>query len=216
MSDPKNARGYRNFNPGNIDHNPSNKWQGLRGIETTGNPPRFAVFESHEYGIRALCALLTTYQDRHGLNTIAGMINRWCPPKDAHAGNQRTDLYIKHVEQLTGFTADQEIDMHKYEYAEPIVKAIITHELGGQPYEQSVLDEGLRRAGVVKAVTTFKEAAQTKTGTSAIQVGAVAAAAAAAAPFVTALSSAPAAVGVAFVICATVFAIFMVLRGRKD
>lgn len=211
-----NARGYRNFNPGNIDFNPNNKWQGQVGREQTGNPPRFAVFESHEFGIRALAVLLTTYQDRHGLNTIAGMINRWCPPNDAHAGAQRTDLYIKHVEQLTGFSADEEIDMQQYKYAEPLVKAIITHELGGQPYAQGVIDEGLRRAGIVKPVTSFKEAAQTNTGVSAIQVGAVAAAAATAAPFVTALSAAPAAVGVALVVCATILAIFFVLRKRKD
>jgi hypothetical protein len=79
-----------------------------------------------------------------------------------------------------------------------------------------VIDEGLRRAGIVKPVTSFKEAAQTNTGVSAIQVGAVAAAAATAAPFVTALSAAPAAVGVALVVCATVLAIFFILRKRKD
>lgn len=216
MSDPTKSRGYRNRNSGNIDFNPRNKWQGQVGIEETGNPPRFAVFESHEYGIRALAVLLTTYQDRHNLNTISGIINRWCPPKDDHAGAQRTDLYIKHVEQLTGFTAYEEIDMHQYKYAEPLVKAIITHELGGQPYAQSVIDEGLRRAGIVKPVSTLVEAAKTNTGTSALQVGAVAAAAATAAPFVTALSAAPAAVGVALVVCATVLAIFFILKKRKD
>ena len=27
--DPKATRGYRNRNPGNIEHVPANKWQGL-------------------------------------------------------------------------------------------------------------------------------------------------------------------------------------------
>jgi hypothetical protein len=216
MSDVTNARGYRNKNPGNIDFNPANKWQGQVGREATGNPPRFAVFESHEFGIRALVALLTTYQDRHGLNTITGMISRWCPPKDDHAGNQRTDLYIKFVSDKTGFDANEVIDIHQYIYAEPLVKAIIQKEIGGQPYSQAVIDEGLRRAGVVKPVASFKEAAQTGSGKSAIQVGAIAAAAATAAPALTALSAVPAAVGVVLVLCVTALAIFFVLRNRQD
>jgi hypothetical protein len=40
------------------------------GIEATGSPPRFAVFSSREYCIRALAALLAAYQDRHGLRTV--------------------------------------------------------------------------------------------------------------------------------------------------
>jgi hypothetical protein len=158
MSDPKNSRGYRNKNSGNIDWNANNKWQGQVGRETTGSPPRFAVFESHEFGIRALAVLLITYQDRYDLRTIAGLINRWCPPKDAHAGNQRTDLYIKHVSDLTGFSSDERLDLHTYDHIMPIVKAIITHELGGNPYTQSVIDDGLRRAGIIKPITTLTEA----------------------------------------------------------
>ncbi len=214
-----NSRGYRNRNPGNIDFNTRNKWQGQAGIEQTGNPPRFAVFESHEFGIRALAVLLTTYQDRHGLNTISGIINRWCPPKDDHAGNQRTDLYVKFVSERTGFGPDEEIDLHQYKYVEPLTKAIIHKELGGQPYTQSVIDEGLRRAGIVKPVATFVEAAKTNTGKSAIQVGAVAsvaAAAATAAPAITALSTINPFVGVALVVCATALAIFFILKNRKD
>lgn len=212
-----NSRGYRNFNPFNMDYNPRNKWQGLKGIEQTGNPPRFCVFESHEFGIRAGAVLLTTYQDRHGLNTVEKILNRFCPPHDDHAGAQRTDLYIKHVSQLTGFAPDQVLDLHQYSYMEPLVKAIITHELGGQPYAQNVIDEGLRRAGIVKSVTTFKEAAfDTNTGKSALTVGAVAAAAATAAPALTALSTINPLVGVALVVCATALAIFFVLRKRKD
>ncbi len=216
MSDPTKSRGFFNKNPGNLDHNPRNKWQGLVGLETRGNPPRFAVFESHEFGIRALAVLLTTYQDRHGLNTIAGIINRWCPPHDDHAGAQRTDLYIKFVAERTGFAPDEVIDVHQYKYAEPLVKAIIHKELGGQPYAQNVIDEGLRRAGVVKPVHTFVEAAKTNSGKSAIQVGAVAAAAATAAPALTALSTINPIVGVALVVCATALAIFFILKKRKD
>ncbi|WP_327213550.1 MULTISPECIES: hypothetical protein [Xenorhabdus] len=40
------SRGISNNNPGNIDHNPANKWQGQIGIKTGVKNPRFCLFES--------------------------------------------------------------------------------------------------------------------------------------------------------------------------
>lgn len=163
MADPKDSRGYRNRNPGNIDYNPNNKWQGQVGIEVSGNPPRFAVFETHEYGIRALAALLTTYQDRHGLRTIRGIIDRWAPPTE-----NVTSAYVTQVAKNSGLTADQRLDLHTYAHMRPLVEAIIRHELGGQPYDDKTLDEGLRLAGLAKPVRTLAEAAATGTGSAAV------------------------------------------------
>jgi hypothetical protein len=53
--DPKLSRGYRNRNPGNIEHLPTNKWLGL---ETPPSDGRFCRFRSHQHGIRALALLL--------------------------------------------------------------------------------------------------------------------------------------------------------------
>ena len=66
MADPKQSRGYRNCNPGNIDYNERNRWQGQVGIEARG---RFAVFSEHRWGIRAIAVLLITYQDRYGCDS---------------------------------------------------------------------------------------------------------------------------------------------------
>ena len=74
--DPKTTRGYRNRNPGNIEHVPANKWQGLAEPPSDG---RFCRFTTHEFGIRALAALLVTYQDRHKLRTPRAIIERWAP-----------------------------------------------------------------------------------------------------------------------------------------
>jgi len=140
------SRGYRNKNPGNIDFNPRNKWIGQVGIEPAGNPPRFAVFESHEYGIRAIAMLLQTYQDRHDLTTIRGIINRWAPNNE-----NNTNSYIRFVDDfLPNHAADDRINVHKYADARLLVEAIIRKELGGNPYSDAVIDEGLRRAGVVR------------------------------------------------------------------
>jgi hypothetical protein len=138
------ARGYRNKNPGNIDFSPRNGWLGQVGIEPTGNPPRFAVFESHEYGIRALARLLVTYGERHGLRTVAGIINRWAPPNE-----NVTSSYVAFVARLVGVKPDDVVDVTEYAVARPMVEAIIRKELGGCPYPASVIDEGLKLAGIV-------------------------------------------------------------------
>lgn len=213
MADAKQTRGYRNRNPGNIDYVPANRWQGQTGIEdppASGARPRFAQFDSHENGIRALAALLTAYQDRHGLRSIRGIINRWAPPVE-----NVTSAYVNHVADLTGFGTDDPLDLHTYAHLGPLVAAVITHELGGQPYAAAVIDEGLRRAGVPKPIETMRDAARTGTGSGAITVGAAASAAAAAAPAVQALGGLPVWVGVAAVICAAVVAVAVVLSRRK-
>jgi hypothetical protein len=209
--DPKATRGYRNRNPGNIDWNERNKWQGQTGREASGNPPRFAVFSSHEFGIRALAMLLTTYQDRHGLRTLRGIIGRWAPVRENH-----TEAYVDAVAARTGFGPDAPLDLHRWTQLRPLVEAIIHHELGGNPYAAATIDEGLRLAGVARPVTTIADAARTGTGQGALTVGAVAAAAATAAPAVQALGALPPWVGVALVVAAAAVAVALVLAGRRQ
>jgi hypothetical protein len=206
----KQSRGYRNKNPGNIDWSPANKWQGQVGIEATGNPPRFAEFQSHEYGIRALACLLTTYQDRHKLRTVRKIINRWAPSVE-----NNTSAYVMVVAHAMNRGPDEELDLHTYADLRPLVQAIIAHELGGQPYSADVIDEGLRLAGVPKPVTTAGEAARTQTGKGAITVAAAASAAATAAPALQSLGSLPQWVGVALVLAVAAVAVAYVLSKRK-
>jgi hypothetical protein len=211
--DPKQSRGYRNKNPGNIDWNPRNKWQGQVGRELTGSPPRFATFESHEFGIRALAALLTTYQDRHDLRTIRGVVNRWAPGTE-----NNTDAYVHQVSRRVGQPPDELLDLHTYAHLRPLVEAIIIHELGGNPYPAAVIDEGLRLAGVPRPVATVRDAAQTSPGRTAVEAvtatGAVAIAVQAA-PALTSLNGLDWRVGVAVVVLAMVaIGAFLLMRMR--
>lgn len=208
--DPKQSRGYRNKNPGNIDWNERNKWQGQVGIEQTGNPPRFAVFESHEFGIRALAALLTTYQDRHGLRTVRGIIDRWAPPVE-----NATSAYVDAVSDDMDVLRDEQIDVRTYAHMRPLVAAIIKHELGGMPYDAATIDAGLRLAGVPKPIETMRDAAGTGTGSGALTVGAVASAAAAAAPAVQALGGLSPWVGGLIVVLAAAGGVAFVLAKRR-
>lgn len=146
----KQTRGEVNRNPGNIERVAANKWQGqlsdaeyrqTREYREKGG--RFDVFSSVEYGIRALAVLLAAYQDRHGLRTIRGIINRWAPGHENDTG-----AYVAHVAKLTGFPTDATLDLHSYAHMAPLVKAIITHENGRCLYSQAVIDDGLMRAGI--------------------------------------------------------------------
>lgn len=203
----RRSRGYRNRNPGNIEHVPANKWQGLADPPSDG---RFCRFVSHEYGIRALALLLTTYQDRHGLRTIRQIVTRWAP---GHEND--TTAYIAHVARRMGRTPDQPLDLHRHEDLRALVVAIIVHECGGNPYDEATIDEGLRLAGVPRPVATLRDAAATGTGRGAITVAAAASAAATAAPAIEALASLPPWIGVAVVVAAAAVAVAVVLTQRR-
>jgi hypothetical protein len=176
--DPRQTRGYRNRNPGNIDHQPTNRWQGLADppLEPApqgGGRARFARFVSHEYGIRALAMLLTTYQDRHGLRTIRGIVSRWAPGQE-----NDTEAYIAAVARRMDRHPRAALDLHAYADLRPLVEAIIHHEIGGMPYDRATIDAGLRLAGVVaegRAAVARTGTARAAAGTAAAGVGGVAA-----------------------------------------
>jgi hypothetical protein len=215
MTNRSAPRGMRNHNWGNIDWVETNKWQGQVGIEAPpldGGPARFARFSTPEFGVRALAMLLITYQDRHNLRTIRGIISRWAP------GNENpTAAYIAFVARRTGFDPDQELDLHSYATMRPLAEAIVRKELGLAPPNMArVLDEGLRMAGIRRPVASMAEAAGTSTGRGAISVAAVTAVATGVAPAVQSLSGLHWAVGVAIVLAACVGGVAWVLRNRKE
>lgn len=133
-------RGLRENNPGNIRH--GDKWQGLAKIQAD---PSFCTFETPQWGIRALARVLIAYQDKHELDTVERIISRWAPPNENDTG-----AYVRAVAQSMGVEIDDIIDVYQYDVMNPLVRAIIKHENGEQPYPTDVIDEGLRRAGVVR------------------------------------------------------------------
>lgn len=125
-----NTRGFRNNNPGNIEYSPANDWDGQ-----TGSDGRYAIFSDIRYGIRALGKLLDAYYYRHGLTTVAGIINRWAP---AHENN--TESYISHVAASAGVSPHATINL---EAIKPqLVAAIIRHE-NGHDLPAGLIEEGL-------------------------------------------------------------------------
>ena len=135
-------RGIRNNNPGNIRH--GDAWEGLSEIQTDSS---FCQFDDPEYGIRALCRILITYQKKHNLKTIKEMISRWAPPSE-----NDTDSYVVSVSQAVGITWDYEFDIKDFPVTLRLVQAIITHENGEDPYDYTTVVSGLKLAGLGRRV----------------------------------------------------------------
>jgi len=145
---PSETRGVRNKNPGNIDFNARNDWQGQLGKEPGPNG-RFAIFDSPENGIRALGKLLINYRGKDGMpgvgapgiDTVRETISRWAP-----GGENDTEAYIKAVAKSVGVEPNQPIDIKAAAVLAGMVTAIIAHENGGNPYAPAIVAEGVRRA----------------------------------------------------------------------
>lgn len=128
------ARGIRNNNPGNIRKGA--KWQGLSAEQTD---PEFCVFSRPEYGIRALCRVLRTYQRKHGLRDVQNIINRFAPSIE-----NDTDSYIKSVCLKLDVNPETPIDLGETGIMLNLLKAIIRHENGEQPYTDKQLLNGIK------------------------------------------------------------------------
>jgi hypothetical protein len=136
-------RGFRNNNPGNIDRN-ATKWQGM--ADDQSSDPRFVVFKTPQWGIRALARTLLTYQNQYGLKTVKAIINRWAPP-----GENDTGAYVKAVAESCGVDPSAPITLDSCDMMLPLVKAIIVHENGSNPYSDALISEALHMAGISDA-----------------------------------------------------------------
>lgn len=135
----KVARGERNNNPGNIRWGKS-KWIGMvPRSEATDDD--LCQFKKPEYGIRAIVIVLRNYHRLHRIKNIRGAIFRWAPPNENDTGE-----YIRRVVVMTGFDELQELDFHDRNVMVPLVKAIITVELGYQPYPDALILRGFEMA----------------------------------------------------------------------
>lgn len=140
------ARGLRNNNPGNIRW--GDNWQGLL-VPSLRTDKDFCQFVDIKYGIRALVIILFNYKNKAGLphvggkgiDTIREIIMRWAPPNE-----NDTEAYIASVAKTVGVLDDEPMDLFNIFRCRSLVKAIIMHENGSQPYADAQLDVGIRLA----------------------------------------------------------------------
>lgn len=137
-------RGIRMNNPGNIKEPKGGgiEWVGERA---TDDDPIFEEFTQPVYGIRALARILLVYQNKYDLYTLRGIINRWAPPRD----NNDTEAYIHSVAKSMpipmppGYTFRLKNSKVIFE---GLIKAIIKHENGCQPYSDELIRVAMRMA----------------------------------------------------------------------
>lgn len=129
-------RGIRNNNPLNIRYSKANNWQGQ-----TGTDGEYAIFDTPTNGIRAAAKLLNNYYIKYNLQTVAGIINKWSPPIE-----NNTQSYIKAVANKLNVNANETLLWPTY--ANALIKAMIHHENGIQPYTDSQVNEGIGLAGL--------------------------------------------------------------------
>jgi len=124
-------RGIRNNNPGNVERT-NERWLGMAADQSAD--PRFIVFETPEYGLRCLLRLLINYHERHGLETLRQILNRWAPPvgrdQAGETYTQDTSGYVQHVARMTGFDPDERLDFLDRFVTVSVCRAIVRHENG--------------------------------------------------------------------------------------
>lgn len=135
--DENAPRGMRNRNPGNVKILAgTDRWRGQEGIDED-----FAIFETHEEGLRAMAVLLTTYHQIQGRRTVREILRPYAPSTE-----NNTPAYIRHVSGELGVNPDAEIDLHDENTFRTLMNSIIQHENGQNPYTTEQIGNAINDA----------------------------------------------------------------------
>lgn len=126
-------RGIRNKNPLNIRWSSVNNWKGQVGKDSGG----FSIFDTPENGIRAAARILDNYAKR-GIFTLGDIVKTWAP-----AVENNVEAYTAHVEKGVGKSRSTRITRADYL---PLLRVMIQHENGKQPYTDSQILAGINAA----------------------------------------------------------------------
>jgi len=122
-------RGIRTNNPGNMRWDGKSAWVGM-----TGNAGNYLSFDTPHNGIRAMARDLKNKAAR-GVDTVREVITAWAPPFE-----NNTAAYIASVSDYCRCGPDSIPDRML------LVKAIIRHENGQQPYTDAQIIAGINAA----------------------------------------------------------------------
>lgn len=115
-------RGLRNNNPGNIRVS-NNPWQGKIPLEKNTDKA-FEQFDFYVFGVRAMIILVRNYMEKHGLNTVRKILERYAPPNENHTGK-----YTDTVARWMGITPDTPLTATQKDLR-PLIKALARYETG--------------------------------------------------------------------------------------
>ncbi len=126
-------RGIRNNNPGNLVI-ANNAWKGKVPV-SQNTDGKFEQFTQPLWGIRAMYIDVRGDIEKDGLNTIRKLITEYAP-----AFENNTAAYIQSVVNQVGIGQDTRILPAHYLN---LLKAIIKHENGKQPYSDALIIEAM-------------------------------------------------------------------------
>jgi hypothetical protein len=117
-----NVLAVRKNNPGNIRDDGKSQWQGMTGVDDKG----FCVFDTSDYGARAMVLLLRNYSKNYGLDTIKEIISRYAPSSE-----NDTDSYINVIAFKTGLGTNDKLNLQfDYEPLSVLAYYMHIHEAG--------------------------------------------------------------------------------------
>lgn len=93
------------------------RWNGQVGVAKG----RYVIFRHPSDSVRATAVIIQAYHEKHGINTISGLVNRYCAAGDKKA-------YVRFLCQRTGLTPNKKVNLMKYLHR--LLPAIVEFESG--------------------------------------------------------------------------------------
>lgn len=135
-----NTIGYKFCNPLNIKVF-GNNWSGMVGQDARGH----AIFETPQDGICAAAKILKTYSSKYGINTVDGIVDRFCAASDGV-----TRAYISNVCKAMGVNPGDALDVKDPQVMTKLISAMMRQEIGAVAYSQETITAGVHKAlGIV-------------------------------------------------------------------
>ena len=116
----QNALGYKPKQSKTTDAN-------LGNIRPVGSNNEFLQTPTREQGIKDIDANLLAYGQKHGINTLRGVISRWAPESE-----NNTKSYVDTVSKRLSLDPDQKIDLTDPAIRHLIGAGIMLQEKGPQ------------------------------------------------------------------------------------
>ena len=117
---PNPTLSQKNKNPLNIKRlSHGQTWQGQIGVDKFGH----VIFSTWEHGVRAASFTLRSYARNHHIDTVAGLVSRFCDAK-----GKRYDNYVRYICKRIGVEKDQKIDL--VEYMPQLLRVMARYESG--------------------------------------------------------------------------------------
>lgn len=131
-----NTIGYKFCNPLNIKVF-GNNWSGMVGQDARCH----AIFETPQDGICAAAKILKTYSSKYGINTVDGIVDRFCAASDSV-----TRAYISNVCKAMGVNPGEALDVKDPQVMTKLISAMMRQEIGAVAYSQETITAGVHKA----------------------------------------------------------------------